>query len=229
VTRVERSSEVVTIAHRAGNDLGRLAVAVRAGVDLVEADVHLFRGRLEVRHAKTVGPLPLLWDRWEVLPPWRHRLLLDELFDVHDAGILVDLKGRDLRLTPRVLKLARRHGSRPLLLCARWWPHLDAVRGTPGVHVVHSVGSGRELRALLARYPVDGLEGISVHERLLDGASVEQLRQRAATIFTWPVATPAAAERAIALGATGLISDDLEVLRAVADRRASPGARPTGV
>ena len=46
---------------------------------LVEADLHLRRGRIEVRHLKTLGPLPLLWDRWRLAPGWRPRLELGAL------------------------------------------------------------------------------------------------------------------------------------------------------
>ena len=45
------------VAHRAGNDLALLRRAERVRPRLIEADVHLFRGRLEVRHLKTLGPL----------------------------------------------------------------------------------------------------------------------------------------------------------------------------
>ena len=58
------------VAHRAGNDLARLRAAEALRVPLIEADVHLFAGRLEVRHLKTLGPFPILWDRWELAPPW---------------------------------------------------------------------------------------------------------------------------------------------------------------
>jgi hypothetical protein len=51
------------IAHGSGNELGLLRRAEALGLPLVEADVHLHRGRLEVRHRKTAGPLPALWDR----------------------------------------------------------------------------------------------------------------------------------------------------------------------
>lgn len=43
----------LAIAHRAGNDLRALGAAARAGVDLIEADIWPWRGRLEVRHLKT--------------------------------------------------------------------------------------------------------------------------------------------------------------------------------
>ena len=46
----------LAIAHRSGNHLERLQPAVAAGADLIEADVWLHRGKLEVRHLKTLGP-----------------------------------------------------------------------------------------------------------------------------------------------------------------------------
>ena len=59
------------IAHRAGNDPAHLRAAEDAGADVIEADLHLWRGRLELRHLKTAGPLPVYWDRWALAPPWR--------------------------------------------------------------------------------------------------------------------------------------------------------------
>ena len=51
------------IAHRAGNDLDRLRRAQQLGIAVIEADLHLYAGRIEVRHLKTLGPVPVLWDR----------------------------------------------------------------------------------------------------------------------------------------------------------------------
>ena len=45
------------IAHRAGNDPAHLRAAEAASADVIEADLHLWRGRLELRHLKTAGPL----------------------------------------------------------------------------------------------------------------------------------------------------------------------------
>ena len=58
----------LAIAHRAGNSLAGLHAANELGVDVIECDVHRHRGHLEVRHLKTAGPLPFLWDRWELAP-----------------------------------------------------------------------------------------------------------------------------------------------------------------
>ena len=59
--------------------------------------MRLFAGRLEIRHEKTVGPIPILWDRWKLAAPWSPRLLLDDLLDAaaDDTELLLDLKGGD--------------------------------------------------------------------------------------------------------------------------------------
>ena len=57
---------MLTVAHRAGNSVRSLREALAAGVDLVEADVHRYRRRLEIRHRKWLGPRHL-WDRGELV------------------------------------------------------------------------------------------------------------------------------------------------------------------
>ena len=88
------------VAHRAGNDLDRLQRAQELGLGVVEADLHLYAGRIEVRHLKTLGPLPVLWDRWTLASPWAPRLRLDRLLASVRPGteLMLDLKGRDRRL-----------------------------------------------------------------------------------------------------------------------------------
>ena len=55
------TGRALLVAHRAGNDPRSARAAAQAGADLVEADVHLRRGRLELRHPRRIGPV--LWDR----------------------------------------------------------------------------------------------------------------------------------------------------------------------
>jgi hypothetical protein len=47
----------ITIAHREVNSIVTLRAAEAAGVDVIECDLWLHRGRLEVRHSKTLGPI----------------------------------------------------------------------------------------------------------------------------------------------------------------------------
>ena len=97
------------IAHRSGNSLLALRTAEAHGVRVIEADVHLFRGRIEVRHLKTLGPVPVLWDRWKLASPFGPRLVLAELLDAAgpQTELVLDLKGRERRLATAVLDMLR--------------------------------------------------------------------------------------------------------------------------
>jgi len=203
------------VAHRAGNDLERLRAAEALRLKLVEADVHLFGGRLEVRHRKTVGPLPILWDRWELAPPWAPRLLLDELLAAagRDTELMLDLKGHDPALPERVLAAIGTSGRRErITICSQDWRLLEPFAAHPEIRVVHSVGSARQLARLRRR---DGaLAGVSIHQRLLDAAVVQDLRRRASLVLSWPVESGAEARRLAAWGVQGLISRSFENLSA---------------
>ena len=201
------------MAHRAGNDMARLQLAEALELSLVEADLHLFHGRVEVRHLKTLGPLPILWDRWFLASPRTPRLLLDELLQAAgpDTELMLDLKGRDQRLSRRLaeaIAVAARAGR--ITVCSRNWRLLEPLRDLPSVRVVHSVGSRRQLRALRRRFAGRRLAGISIHQELLSAAEVQDLRRRADVVLTWPVETPAEARRLSGWGVDGLISQNFE-------------------
>ena len=205
----------VVIAHRAGNSLERLASA-GAIADVVEADVHLFRGRLEVRHAKTLGPFPRLWERWYLLERDTPRLPLEEVLAAADPGIalMLDLKGADPRLPRAVLAAARERLAGPgLIVSGRVWRTVERLRGTPGIETLHSVGSRRQLRALLRRHPAGSLEGVSIRRDLLTSGIASALRERAPWLWSWPVDDLDTALTLAAWGVTGFISDAPERLR----------------
>ncbi len=196
--------------HRAGNRLADLRKAERLRSALVEADVRFFRGRLEVRHLKTVGPLPILWDRSQLVAPWRPRLQLPALLAATSAKteLVLDLKGRDERLATHVLAAVQPYfGCRRFTVCARRWSMLDVFAGHP-VRRMHSVGNARQLRRLLSRFAGERLDGVSIHERLLDAESVASLRAISEVVMTWPVNKPERARELLRLGVHGLITDD---------------------
>ncbi len=203
------------VAHRAGNDLALLRRAEGVRPHLVEADVHLYRGRLEVRHLKTLGPLPVLWDRWYLASPRTPRLELTALLDHVDSetALLLDLKGSEPRLSLCVAaELARRQPVSPVTVCARNWRLLEPFLDDPHVRAVHSVGSRRQLRALRRRFAGRRLEGVSIHQRLLNPRTVADLRARAEIIVSWPVATVEEARRLAAWGVDGVITERFEAL-----------------
>ena len=107
----------------------RLAAAEALGVRVIEADLHLFRGRIEVRHLKTIGPVPLLWDRWKLANPFAPRLLLADLLCAAgpQTELVLDLKGRDCRLAEIALEAVRPHlrAGAVMTICARSGPLLE--------------------------------------------------------------------------------------------------------
>ena len=207
------SAPLRIVAHRAANDLATL-VAAPTVADVAEADVHLFLGRLEVRHEKTIGPLPILWERWYLVR--RPRLLLQDLLPVVPPGIdlILDLKGPDPRLPRAVLDAATGWlSARRLIVSSRVWRHLDVLRHRAGISTFYSVGSSRQLSSLLRRYGPDGIPGVCVHRRLLAAAVCAALRERSSELWTWPVDDPEDAVMLAGWGVTGLISDRPELLR----------------
>jgi glycerophosphoryl diester phosphodiesterase len=197
------------VAHRSGNSLSGLRTAETLGVHAIEADVHLFRGRLEVRHLKTLGPIPILWDRWTLANPFRPRLLVADLLAAYEGAseLVLDLKGRNRRLATELLREIEPRlwaGSR-ITVCARHWPLLEPLRGVEGLRLVHSVGTSRQLRRLCRSG--GRIDGVTIDERLLDSRTVRELRELADVILTWPVNTVERAQELVRFGVDGLISD----------------------
>lgn len=212
-------ASLLAVAHRAGNDVAGLRAALDAGVDLAEADVHLFRGALEVRHLKTLGP-SLLWDRWELA--WRRDVVLPQLSDVlaaadGDPRLMLDLKGPAAALAPQVAALLReRAPGAPVTVCTKHWRMLDAFEAP--VRRVLSASNRPALRRLLARLRRRPEYGVSIRRGLLTPAVVAELQRAVEVVLVWPVDTPDALEYARRLGVNGVIGKDLDLLRQVLGR-----------
>jgi glycerophosphoryl diester phosphodiesterase len=213
-TVAERDAGPFLVAHRAGNCLVALRATELLGADLVEADVRLYRGRLEVRHLRTVGPLPILWDRWQLAAPWSRRLRLAELLEATapETELVLDLKGSKTQVSERTLAAIRPFlDERRFTICARSWPLLETFAGLP-VRRLHSIGTERELRRFLERFAAHRLDGVSVHERLLRADTVADLRSIADVVLTWTVNRPARARELVRLGVDGIVTDDIAAL-----------------
>ena len=142
-------------------------------------------------------------------------MLLDELLAAAapDTELMLDLKGHDARLPGRVVAAIEASGRRgPLTVCSQDWRMLEPFAAAPDVRAVHSIGNARQLARLWLRPP--GLAGISIHQRLLDAAVVDELRRRAEVVLTWPVESLALARRLASWGVHGLISKNFEHLAA---------------
>ncbi len=218
---------VLAIAHRAGNSLAGLHSANRLGADVIECDVHEYRGRLEVRHLKTAGPLPLLWDRWELASASAPRLGLDELLraDEHGATFMLDIKGRRAAAAASVARFLHHRGHHgPVLVCGRWWPSVETVAQLPFVRPVLSARTRGELVRLRRRLAAGpAVHGVSVHRSLLDAAVVAELHAHVGLVMTWAVNDLTSLDTMLATGATGIISDEPAVLAELLRRRRAEG------
>ena len=215
---------MLAIAHRGGNSIAALRDALAAGMDLVEADVRLFRGTPEIRHRKTLGPW-LLWDHpWElVLRNGADLPSLDQVLATLNGTdrLMLDLKGIHPGLAPHVARTLRTAvPDTPIAVCTRQWRMLDAFRGNDAVRLVLSAGSRRQigqLRVLLKSSPHSWpgerrAFGVSVKRTLITANDVADLRRAVEHVMTWPVDTPAELGKARRLGVTGVIGKDLRLL-----------------
>ncbi len=217
---------LLAIAHRAGNDLQALRTAVELGVDVLETDVHVRTGRLEVRHSKHLRPLPLLWDSGaaglELTRTSVPQLALDAVLDALDGttAVMLDLKGPG-RVGARVAeRLAAAAPTAPVLVCSRWWPGVDAFAHLPAVRPVLTARTALELRRLSRRLASGRRPyGVSLHRSLLAPAVVARLREQVEVVMTWGVNVPAVLAEVVDAGVNGVISDEADVLRRVLARR----------
>jgi glycerophosphoryl diester phosphodiesterase len=220
----------LAIAHRAGNSLAGLRLANELGVDVIECDVRRGRGQLEVRHLKSAGPLPFLWDRWELVPASAPRLGLHEVLAAqqHGTRFMLDLKGgRRSDMAGTLARLLHRGAEQQeVLACGRQWPVIDSLVDLPYVRRILSARNRVELARLrrrLATPPSDALPeyGVSVHLSLLDRTIVAELHRSVEVVMTWPVNDMAALDAVLDLGVSGVISDEADVLAELIRRRGS--------
>ena len=204
------------IAHRGGNALKRLVEAERANVDVVELDLWLHRGRLDVRHAKSTGALPLLRDGWSLRPGRAGRLQLANILDSAQPGtrLMLDLKGSDANLPRAAMNLmAERRPGEPYVVSSREWDLLAPFRSLPHVLAVYSCGSTGSLAQALDIARRDGLPAVGAHRRRLSPQGVAELREHVPECFAWGVDDRHRARELIEWGVTGIISDNYEMLR----------------
>jgi hypothetical protein len=214
------STGPLLVAHRVGNAPDTIPAALAAGADLIEADVHLYRRRLEVRHTKTMGVLPWLWDRWYLVPAATPRLGLDALVAAVPAGamLMLDLKGWHPWLG-RVVAVAMESAAPglPYAVSSRSWPTLTAFEPFDHVRLIHSAAGPREARALPRRLARHRTDAVCVHRRLLDEPRwAARLLELSPLLMTWPVRSRDDADHAVARGARALVVDGIDLLAGLA-------------
>jgi len=212
----------LAIAHRAGNNLDVARAAIAAGVDMLEADVWPRLGRLEIRHVKSIGPLPIYWERWYIDSIGGRHVRLDELIEglPPDVRLFLDLKGLHPWLGRRVVNAIREiQKDLEIVVCGRNWRHLDPVARLPNVHIFYSIGDEKQLANVWHRLGRQTNPAVSIHHRLLTEETVARFKNLRTTIIAWTVNDPAIARALFQLGVDGFTSDNREMLADIVSRR----------
>ncbi len=211
----------VTIAHRAANDLGRLQAAVAAGVDFAEADIR-WDGEPVARHERRVPLLPVYWDRWRLRWDTCRAPALASLLDLlysHPTRLFLDIKAQDRRASAAILEVLRRRDALSTVeISSQYWPALEQLREkAPELRLFRSVGHPPQLEALHRLLGSDPLQpaGIAIDRRLLAPDLAAALRERGLDVYAWGVKDQEEAERLLEWGATGIIADDLGLLKSL--------------
>lgn len=205
-------------AHRAGNSCEAALRAIEAGADLIETDIWLHKGRLELRHKRTLGPIPILWEKWAIEPGWKPRYLLRDLLqDVpDDVLIFLDFKGDDMGLGPAVLEELRLFApDRVVATCGRNYPQLQVIDGAPNIITFYSVGEGKEwpIAQDLIRQSIT--PALSLAAELATQERIDWVSDLGGRVVCWGVQSPEEMERLRAMGVDGFTTDSRDVIRDV--------------
>jgi hypothetical protein len=215
----------VAVAHKGGNHLTTLGAAEAVGVDIVEADIWLHRGRLELRHGTTLGRIPVLIDDWRPSPGWRPRLELPMLLGAADerTHFMFDLKGSAPGLPDALMSTMRALApGRPYAVCGQNWDLLDPFLDEPTARVIHSIGNTAHLRDIRARVRGIAEPAVSADFRVLTAERVAYLREFIALVIGWIINLPEHVRLALNWGVNGITSDNFDVLRALRAGRQVP-------
>jgi glycerophosphoryl diester phosphodiesterase len=208
----------LAIAHRWGNSIRTARAAVDERFDMIEADLWPFHGRLEIRHAKSLGPLPVYWEKWYIEAIGRKQLHLAELVQALPAAtpLFIDFKGTWPWLGPRAIEAIEQvQEGREVIVCGRAWSQLDPIESLPNVHVFYSVGNDAELAMVWEKLAAQMHPAISIQHSLLDPATIGRLNDLGTTIVAWTVNDPTLAERLFHQGVDGFTSDNVDLLRRI--------------
>lgn len=210
----------LAIAHRAGNSLAQAQAALRAGADMLETDIWLQGGLIEVRHMHRFGPI--LWERWKIAPGWGHQLVLPELLTAtpDDALLFLDLKGEDPALPSALLReLERSAPGRLVAACGRDYPQLDALRDHPDIVPFYSVGEVEEWTEAWPRLEAMRYPAVSLRFSLATPEVRERLHELDATVVCWGVETMAELTLLEEMGFHGATTENGALIAAINQRR----------
>lgn len=234
---MSRDRRPVRIAHAYGNRRDKIEAAANADIDFMEADVWYRAGELWVRHERRLCFLPILADRRsrgvDSIGPWALPLFLGyylrldidplrltELLDRTQGrcGLLLDAKGGGGSALAYARTLARNLAdARPptgeIIVCGGT-EVLDRVREVaPHLDVRYSIEKPQHWEDFKRRVEADSsLRGVCMAREFLNDEIIQYLKDKGLQVFCWTVDDLAEANRLLALGVDGIISNSIPLL-----------------
>lgn len=209
-------------AHRAGNTRDDALRAIEAGADLLEADIWLHNGRLELRHKQTLGPIPILWEKWSIAPGWIPRYTLRDLLrdTPEDIMLFLDFKGREMDLGPEVLKeLQRTAPDRVIAICGRNYPQLQTIANEPNIICFYSVGEAEEWPVAQELIAASEQPALSIHASLATPERMAWVNDLGGVVICWDVQTVERMDELRALGVDGFTTDNPKIFTRIKEMR----------
>jgi glycerophosphoryl diester phosphodiesterase len=203
----------LAIAHRGGNSLDVAREALRVGADMLEADIWLHNGRIEVRHMHRLGPV--FWERWRLALSWRDPLTLRELLSgtSDDTLLFLDLKGEELDLGPAMVEeLGRTAPGRMIAVCGRNYRQLDPLVDHPNIVVFYSVGERKEWPEAWPRLEAMPYPALSLKYQLATPTVAQRLGALGATVVCWGVRTSSELATIVDLGFDGATTSNHDLI-----------------
>lgn len=210
----------LAIAHRGGNSLRAAHEAIRLGADMLEADLWLYKGRIEVRHIHRLGPI--LWERWRLGLAIGNQFTLRDLLKgtPDDAMLFLDLKGTEVELAQALHdELERTAPDRIVAVCGRNYPQLAPLLGHPNIVTFYSVGEVKEWPAAWPMLEAMEYPALSLKFSLATPAVLDRLHAMGATVVCWGVETFAQLALLDDKGLDGATTDNGALIAVINERR----------
>lgn len=205
-------------AHRAGNNRQAALHAIESGADLLETDIWLHKGRLELRHKQTLGPIPILWERWSIEPGWKPRYLLRDLLqDVpDDVMIFLDFKGEEKGLGPAVLReLQQTAPERVVATCGRNYAQLQVIDEAPNIITFYSVGEEKEWPIAKDLVRQSTTPALSIKAALATQERIDWITALGGLVVCWGVESAAEMNRLHHMGVDGFTTDSDNLIQTI--------------
>ena len=163
-----------------------------------------------MRHAKTLGPIRILWDRdpWRLENPFSHQLVFEEVLEALEPAerLFVDLKGLSNNIVSPVIEaLETLAPGRRMMICSQNWQILARFAERPWAEVVYSVGKRAQIDAIFRRPEIT--DAVAIDHRLLTPQLAREFRAKVPLLITWTVNDPALWTKLASWGANGVVTD----------------------